>query len=93
MITLTASNLSGTFSTTPNADGMISSSGPWAPSVVVRATYCLSGASGTFQGVEGGIWRGNFQHKISFPGTQLRFEMVQPDDGYSAINIETVESA
>ncbi len=90
MITLTASNLSGTFSTTPGGQGVISSSGPWAPGVVVRATYCLYGSSGNFVGIEGGIWKGNFQHVINFPGSQLNFEMVQADDGYSAINIETV---
>lgn len=90
MITLTSASGTGLFSTTPGANGVISSTGPMAANSYVKVSYSFSGSSsGTYAGLA--LYKGNFAESIIFPGSNLKFEIVNPDV-YNAINIEVTTS-
>ena len=91
MITLNSASGTGLFTTTPGANGVISSTGPFGPNSKVKVSYSFSGAtSGTYAGLAS--YNGNFAESIVFPGSNLKFEIINPDP-YNAINIEVVTSA
>jgi hypothetical protein len=86
MITLNSASGTGLFTTTPGANGVISSTGPFAPNTKVKVSYSFAGeTSGTFAGLAS--FNGNFAESIVFPGANLKFEILNPDP-YNSINVE-----
>ena len=91
IINLNSATGTGIWATTPGANGMISSTGPFAPNSRVRLSYSFSGStSGVFAGLEP-LFRGNFAQSIVFPGSYLKAELLDPV-GYTSIAIEVVTS-
>lgn len=75
--TLTYSNQTGIFSTTPGSYGVISSVGLYGPQCRMNVFF-RQGSSGEWAGID--QFRGVFSESIQFPGTDLKFELWQPLD-------------
>jgi hypothetical protein len=91
MIILNSETPIGLIATSPGAIGMISSTGSFGANSRVKISYSFSGyLSNIYAGLVS--YNGNFSQSIIFPGSYLKFEIINPDS-YNQINIQVIVSS